>query len=107
MNLDELGQPGSAIAFESIAISDESTVVAEFFPEDATQARYQSEAELETAFITLLQAQAYEYLRITSAVELEANLRVQLETLNKFMFSDDEWKRLVAEKIAGRYFGLL
>ena len=79
--------------YEPIALSNESTVVAEFLP-DPPQARdsaYQSEAALENAFIKQLQAQAYEYLPITSEAELVSNLRCQLEKLNKISFSDAEW----------------
>jgi len=67
---DELGAPGTAIAFEPIAVSEESTVVAEFVPDVDKSTSYQSEAALEAAFITLLQGQAYEYLPITSAPSL-------------------------------------
>ncbi len=107
MSFDELGAPGSAIAFEPIAVSEESTVVAEFVPDADKSSSYQSEAALEAAFITLLQGQAYEYLPITSAAELEDNLRRQLEALNKTPFSDAEWKRLFTEKIAGAGDGIV
>ncbi len=93
--------------YEAIAVSDESTVVAEFVPDPSTATAYQSEAELEAELIKLLQGQAYEYLRITSASDLEANLRRQLEALNAVTFSDDEWRRLFDEKIAGRNDGIV
>jgi type I restriction enzyme R subunit len=86
--------------YEPIAISAESTVVAEFIPELGGQASYQSEAELEREFITQLQAQAYEYLFITTEAQLIANLRKQLEALNGISFSDAEWTRFFAERIA-------
>ena len=86
---------------EPIALSDESTVVAEFVTEDVHEATYQSEAELEKAFMTQLQAQAYEYLAITSEADLIANLRCQLEKLNKITFSDAEWDGFFATCIAG------
>lgn len=71
--------------YEPIALSNESTVVAEFQPDalGVREAAYQSEAELEKEFIKQLQVQAYEYLPITSEAELVANLRRQLEKLNK------------------------
>jgi type I restriction enzyme, R subunit len=62
VSFDELGAPGSAPHFEPISISDESTVVAEFVPDPSNESAYQSEAELEAAFIQLLQGQAYEYV---------------------------------------------
>lgn len=87
--------------YEPIVVSPESTVVAEFVPDAAAAAAYQSEAELEREFITLLQGQAYEYLPIHSESDLLANLRTQLQALNGLTFSDGEWERLLAEYIAG------
>lgn len=43
--------------------------------------------------IAQLQSQAYEYLKITKEDDLTANLRVQLEKLNNYTFSDSEWKQ--------------
>lgn len=91
----------SATRFEPIAISSESTVVAEFVPDSANSVAHQSEAELEREFIRLLQGQAYEYVTIRSEAELLANLRVQLEALNTLTFTDDEWQRLLAEYVVG------
>lgn len=89
--------------YEPIVLSDEHTVVAEFQPEDSRvrEAAYQSEAELEKAFIQQLQMQAYEYLPIKSEGDLVANLRRQLEKLNKVQFSDAEWQRFFSTCIAG------
>ena len=53
---------------EPLALFEESTVVAEFVRERDDDNAYQSEAALEKAFIKQLQAQAYEYLPITSPV---------------------------------------
>ena len=77
--------------YEPIAVSTESTVVAEFIPDATTDVSYQSEADLEREFIKLLQSQAYEYLPITSEIQLIANLRTQIEALNSLRFSDTEW----------------
>ncbi|MEJ1229868.1 MAG: type I restriction endonuclease [Galbitalea sp.] len=87
--------------YEPIAVTSESTVVAEFTPDAVGAAAYQSEAELEREFIQLLQGQAYEYLTIHSEADLLVNLRTQLETLNDVIFSDAEWGRLLGEYIAG------
>lgn len=95
--------------YEAIALSNESTVVAEFLP-DALGVRetgYQSEAALESAFIEQLQRQAYEYLPISSEAELVANLRARLEQLNKIEFSDTEWQGFFATCIAGTNDGIL
>lgn len=93
---------------EPIALSSESTVIAEFAPDNRTRDQnYQSEDALEKAFIKQLQDQAYERLRITSEADLITNLRRQLETLNKIQFSDAEWQRLFSEKIAGANDGIV
>ncbi len=91
----------SARRFEPIAVSAESTVVAEYAPLPSSQSAYQSEADLEREFIKCLQSQAYEYLPITSQAALVANLRTQLEALNSITFSNAEWERFFAERIAG------
>jgi len=95
--------------YEPIALSNESTVVAEFLPEflGVREAAYQSEAELEKAFIRQLQVQAYEYLTFASEAELIANLRRQLERLNKLQFSDAEWERFFSLCIAGANDGIV
>ncbi|MDR2173872.1 MAG: type I restriction endonuclease subunit R [Burkholderiales bacterium] len=94
--------------YEPIALSNESTVVAEFvYPNEVREERYQSEAELERDFIKQLQVQAYEYLPLTSETELIVNLRCQLEALNKTTFSDAEWKAFFSEKIAGANDGIV
>lgn len=95
--------------FEPVALSSESTVVAEFVLDCAglREAAYQSEAELEQTFIQQLQVQAYEYLRITSEAELVANVRRQLEKLNRIQFSDAEWERFFSTCIAGANDGII
>lgn len=92
--------------FEPIALSSESTVVAEFESDGVRQTAYQSEAELEKAFIKQLQTQAYEHLPITCETDLISNLRRQLEKLNKLEFSDTEWERLFTNNIAGTNDGI-
>ena len=93
--------------FDPIAISAESTVVAEYVPEPSDSASYQSEAALEQQFIALLESQAYERLTLTSEADLVANLRTQLEALNKVTFSDSEWDRFFSERIAGKNDGIV
>jgi type I restriction enzyme R subunit len=92
--------------YDAIAVSSESTVVAEWVPDTAAEAGYQAEAELERELIELLQSQAYEYLRITSEADLVENLRVQLEALNQIRFSQAEWGRFFSERIAGARDGI-
>jgi type I restriction enzyme R subunit len=93
--------------YEPIAVSSESTVVAEFVPDPGTESGYQSEAELERAFVGLLQEQAYEHLSLTSEADLISNLRKQLGALNGITFSDNEWDRLFRERIAGDKDGIV
>ena len=93
--------------FEPIALSDESTVVAVYEPDAVREEAYQSENALEKALIRQLEQQAYDYLPITSEEGLIANLRKQLELLNSVAFSDSEWGRFFAEKIASANDGIL
>lgn len=94
-------------SIEPIALSDESTVVAEFTAEYGRETAYQSEDALEKAFIKQLELQAYEYLPITSETDLIANLRKQLEKLNKITFSDAEWERFFSTCISGANDGIV
>src|SRR5690606_4883910 len=87
--------------YDPIAVSAESTVVAEYVPDPQSATAYQSEADLEREFVGLLESQAYERLTITSEADLVANLRAQLEALNGFEFSDAEWSRFFTSNIAG------
>ena len=86
--------------YNLVAESTQSTVVAEYIPDGKRVANYQSEAELESAFIKQLETQAYEYLAITSENDLVLNLRKQIEKLNNFTFSDIEWERFFTGELA-------
>jgi type I restriction enzyme R subunit len=98
---------GSAPHYEPIAVSSASTVVAEFVADPLNEAGYQSEADLERAFVDLLKEQAYEHLSLTSETDLISNLRTQLEALNGITFSDKEWDRFFRERIAGDKDGIV
>lgn len=55
---------------------------------------YQTEVNLERELIQDLVSQGYEHLTsVTTPEKMLANARVQLQDLNKFQFSDDEWLR--------------
>lgn len=57
---------------------------------------YQSEYALEAEFIEDLQNQGYEYLPdLNTPEKMLANVREQLQSLNKMEFSDGEWLRFV------------
>lgn len=86
--------------YNLVAESANSTVVGEFIPIKTRATTYQSEAELERAFIELLKSQAYDYLPIKSETDLIKNLRTQLEKLNGYHFSDSEWGHFFFEKLA-------
>ncbi len=93
--------------YNIIAATNESTVVAEYTPESSRSEAYQSEAELEKAFIKLLSGQGYEYISVTSEAALIANLRCQLEKLNGYTFTDNEWERFFTECIANSNDGIV
>ena len=93
--------------FNIVAATSENTVVTEYEPVKARSDSYQSEAELEQEFIRLLCEQGYEYLHIHTEKDLIANLRFQLEKLNNYHFSEDEWKRFFADSIANANEGIV
>lgn len=93
--------------YEPIAVSAESTVVAEFINENHQPSGYQSEAELEQEFIKILKGQAYEHLTFTSEAQLVANLRLKLEALNEIKFSDKEWQTFFSERISSENDGVV
>jgi type I restriction enzyme R subunit len=89
-----------------VAENPESTVVAEYQPLYRKETTFQSEADLEKAFIEQLQTQAYDYLPITTEAELIANLRLQLEALNNYQFTNSEWEQFFKGKIANQNNGI-
>ena len=92
--------------YNLVAENSQSTVVAEYTPDKKRASHYQSEAELERAFIEQLGAQAYEYLNITSEAGLVQNLRKQLEKLNDFEFTDKEWEHFFVSELANPNQGI-
>jgi type I restriction enzyme R subunit len=97
----------SDVAFDVMATGGQATVCTTS-PIDTTRSdNYQSEAELEKAFIDQLQRQAYEYITIPDEASLIANLRTQLEALNHYSFTDGEWKRFFNTSIAAANEGIV
>ena len=92
--------------YNLIAENEESTVVNEFKAEYGSQLPYQTEAELEEAFISQLQAQAYERLLIHNEADLISNLRTQLEALNNYRFSETEWREFFSKQLSGANKGI-
>ena len=94
-------------AYNIVASTEKETVVSEYIPEKSDTSKYQSEAELEKEFISLLEKQGYTYLPIHEEKDLISNLRIQIEKLNDYSFSDDEWKRFFNEVIASKKSGIV
>ena len=88
--------------YNIIAESQEYTVVAEYDHVATPAEAYQSEADLEKEFIRLLGEQGYEYLPIHTETDLISNLRTQLEKLNHYSFTDNEWEHFFNECIANK-----
>ncbi len=88
--------------FNVVAQTNENTVVTEYEPVKARSDSYQSEAELEKEFIRMLTEQGYEYLPIHKESDLIENLRRQLEKLNDYTFTDNEWKSFFNTNIANK-----
>ncbi|WP_101016522.1 HsdR family type I site-specific deoxyribonuclease [Helicobacter pylori] len=88
--------------YETIAESNESTVVAEFHSNNEKKSAYESEKELERAFIALLEKQGYEFKKIHKEQDLKDNLKEQLEKLNDYTFTPKEWETLYSQFIANK-----
>ncbi|EAI5357511.1 type I restriction endonuclease subunit R [Campylobacter upsaliensis] len=83
-----------------LAQNTTSTIAVEFTPSKRQNSSYQSEAQLEKELIATLQAQGYEYAKITDEKSLESNLRTKLEELNSTALSDTEWRRFFAQVLS-------
>jgi type I restriction enzyme, R subunit len=92
--------------FKIVAENINSTVVGEYTPAKTRATNYQSEADLEKAFVKLLEGQAYEFLPITSETDLTNNLRTQLEKLNNYQFTDTEWEQFFVRVLANKNEGI-
>ncbi len=84
-----------------------ATVVSEYEPEKKRSDAYQGEAALEKEFIRMLTEQGYEYLTINDSDALVNNLRTQLELLNDYKFSENEWTRFFNNNIANNNEGIV
>ncbi|WP_120957181.1 HsdR family type I site-specific deoxyribonuclease [Helicobacter pylori] len=88
--------------YETIAESNESTVIAEFHSDNERKSAYESEAQLEKEFIALLEKQGYAFKNIHNEKELKDNLKEQLEKLNNHHFTPKEWDTLYSQFIANK-----
>jgi type I restriction enzyme R subunit len=93
--------------YNTIAENPNSTVVAEYVPEEKSAQSYQSEQQLENELIRLLQTNGYEYLTITNNNDLLNNLRSCLEQLNHITFSETEWQQLVTNYLCNQNQGII
>ncbi len=96
----------AGVNYNIVMERNDCTVVAEYVPEHSRVGEYQSEAELEAAFIRQLETLGYEYLNIHKEDDLVRNLRTQLEKLNDYSFSDKEWERFFNSSIANGNNGI-
>lgn len=101
---DELS---GSIDFDVMAFGGQATVCSALPKQQRRSSAYQSEAQLEDAFVKQLCRQGYEHLVVSSEEELIANLRTQLEALNRISFSDKEWARLLKGWIAADNDGIV
>lgn len=102
--IDEL--PGG-VDFDVMAFGGQATVCSALPKQQRRSSAYQSEAQLEDAFVKQLCRQGYERLVVSNEEELIANLRMQLEALNRISFSDKEWARLFKGWIAADNDGIV
>ncbi|MCX8967131.1 type I restriction endonuclease subunit R [Erwinia psidii] len=79
-----------------IAESNNFIILDTYSPEWKMTENYQSEGDLERELIQDLVNQGYEYLpTLNNAGAMLANVREQLQSLNKVEFLDAEWRRFV------------
>lgn len=85
----------------------DSTVVTEYEPLKKRSENFQNETALENEFIKMLCEQGYDYLKIHDTETLENNLRKQLELLNDYHFTDNEWERFFNNNISNNNEGIV
>ena len=98
---------GNAPSYSLILEGPAATVCAVAPEVTRESCAYQSEAQLEADLIEQLCSQGYERCRATSEAELVLNLRHQLELLNGFTFTDDDWQRFFTEVVANKAEGIV
>ncbi len=82
--------------YKTIAESNNFIVLDKYSKEWQVKESYQSEDDLEREFIEDLQSQGYGYVPgLNTPEKMLANVRLQLQELNKVQFLDGEWLRFV------------
>ena len=94
------------MAYNIIAENEDYTIVSDYQVIYRKSDKYQTEAQLEKEFIKTLTEQGYDYLNIHKEQDLVDNLRVQLQKLNNYTFTDSEWKRFFNDVIANQNEGI-
>ena len=94
------------MAYNIIAENENYTIVSDYQSIYRKNDKYQTEAQLEKEFIKTLTEQGYDYLAIHKEQDLVDNLRVQLQKLNDYTFTDSEWKRFFNDVIANQNEGI-
>ena len=93
--------------YNIIMETDKSTVVTEYKKATRNATTYQSEEALEKELIRMLSEQGYEYADIKTEEELICNLRVQIEKLNDYKFTDNEWESFFNMQLANKNEGIV
>lgn len=93
--------------YKQIIEHEQPTVIEEYIgSKNNTKDLFESEQMLEEKFINQLINQGYEYLKLeigsNHEEQLKNNLRQQVEKLNKYKFSNNEWDRLYHQYIANK-----
>ena len=94
------------MAYNIIAENENYTIVSDYQAISRKSDKYQTEAQLEKELIKTLTDQGYDYLTIHKEQDLVENLRVQLQRLNGYTFTDSEWKRFFNDVIANQNEGI-
>ena len=94
------------MAYNIIAENEDYTIVSDYQAIYRKSDKYQTEAQLEKELIKTLTEQGYDYLAIHKEQDLVDNLRVQLQKLNNYTFTDSEWKRFFNDVIANQNEGI-
>ncbi len=94
------------MAYNIIAENEDYTIVSDYLATYRKSDKYQTEAQLEKELINTLTEQGYDYLPIHKEKDLVDNLRVQLQRLNDYTFTDSEWKRFFNDVIANQNDGI-
>ena len=92
--------------YNIIAENENYTIVSDYQAICRKSDKYQTEAQLEKELIKTLTEQGYDYLPIHKEKDLVENLRVQLQKLNDYTFTDSEWERFFNDVIANPNEGI-